>query len=318
MHSDFVHLGCFKDFQGLCGVYLALGFCGIALCAFSLWVVFAHARSTMFHSSFRKCLLHYCSFLSLFHAARNLFIGGWQVALVYEWLISTLHALIAYYMFILYQRMSYATISIRWVRLTLVGIVSVRLIFLITMLSVMKPDTHLFCQNPYWLTSAIVQFLITMCYCVAILFVVRIFEQVSIMKSHKSFQKALLHTLWSGMLYGSFTSLVFNFLNFYQRDHKCDNYTNIESTNLLLRFIFRVSYCVVPVFVTIFVFYKWDTPFRSVDSADLLESSEPETFNDMFWTPTHSVYAEYSNVQSLAEYSVQSRAEYSVQSINPS
>jgi len=300
-HSDFVHLGCLQNFQGLCGVYLALGLLGLFLCTFSVWVTLAHARSTMFHSMMRKLLLHYCSFLSLFHCIRNLFLGGWRIALLYEWLISTLHALIGYYMFILYSRMAYVSISIKWVRITLIGVVTVRLILVITMLAIMQPDSRNFCQNPYWLVSAIVQFILTLCYSIAILYVIRIFDTVSIMKRQKNHQKFLLHMLWSGMLYGVFACLIFNSINLYQKDHDCDTYTNKVSVDLFLRFAFRVSYCVVPVFVTIWTFYRWDTPFRSIDSADLLESSErDETMDHLFWTPTLSVLNKEYSVQSFA------------------
>jgi len=307
-HSDFVHLSCLSDFQGLCGVYLSLGLCGMMLCAFSSWVVLAHAHSTMFHSSLRKFLLHFCSLISFFHVIRNLFLGGWQIALVYEWMISTLHALIGYYMFILYSRMAYVSITTEWVRAILIGIVAIRLILVVIMLAVMEPDNGKFCRHPYWLISAIIQFLLTLCYSIAILFVIRIFDQVSIMKRQKNHQKMLLHTLWIGMLYGVFVSLVFNSVDFYQKDHHCDSYTNNESIDLFLRFVFRFSYCVVPVFVTIWTFHKWDKPFRSVDSQDLLgESSEPDESENIFWTPTLIG----------TDYSVQSMAEYSVQSINP-
>merc|ERR1719499_2531533 len=114
----------------------------------------------MFHSSLRYLILYYCSFTAFIFAIRNFIWGGWQSAIIYEWLIGTLHVLLAYYMFILYCRMTYSEVKKEWVIYALCMEALVRLICVISMLAQSQPTNQDFCRHPYWLISAIIRFLL--------------------------------------------------------------------------------------------------------------------------------------------------------------
>jgi len=275
-HSNFIHLECINEFHGLCGVYLTLSFCGILLCIFSLSLTCARPQSSVTQASFRKFLLYYCSFLSFFYFIGNLFIGGWKIGLIYEWLITFLYALIGCHMLNIYRKMVDMDRSVNVAQATLFVVVLIRLGSMATMLAIFKADGEQFCRHSFWLYSSVVDFVLLLCVVLTIVLVIRIFDKLSVMKIQKNFQKLLLQTLCGGILFGGISNIVFHFLNFYSLGHKCDRYINITSIDVSIRILFRISYGVIPIFMTIWCFWKWNELFQSIDSGYLLDISDSE------------------------------------------
>jgi len=275
---------CFSNWSGVCFSYFFLGLIGCICCTFSTYVVFQVKERRSAFSATQVVILYYCALLSVLQIIRSWFIGGKEIAIVSGFLIGTLHTLLAWYLFRVCSRM---TMFQRGFELFITGVLITEVCtrcLIVTLIIFLDDEKNAseFCRNTAWLVLNIFQVAISASYVCCVCYMINLFDKIFISGNQKSKHKILLTRLWIVMFSACLISLIFTAWNFFIPPRECDAFTGINELDYSLRFFFRFVYMFVPILITTYTFYKWDTGVSRSNSQTVQENSEDRDSYDFF------------------------------------